>query len=239
MQSLANMLLEPGALAQVSTDIFSVIPAAERDHHYDKTAAIYDKVIGNRFYNRIIWGNWPSDYETFCKSALTSRKHGPVLDAGCGSLVFTAKAYCECTRPAILMDRSLGMLHRARERLVTLAGEVPDHITLLQADIFDLPFVDHTFSTVQSFGMLHLFGDTDRLLKALLRVNQDSGSLFLSSLAANNALAKRYLTMLKSHGELTLVEPSETLLERANRSGSSFSMRTIGNMAYLSHDGES
>lgn len=233
-QTLAALLGEPGRLIEVSQDIFSVIPESEQDHHYDETAAMYDRLIGNRVYNRLVWGAWPSTYTAFAAGALASREDGPVLDAGCGTLVFTAKLYCTFDRPLVLMDRSLGMLRRGRERLIKIAGSVPENVMLLQGDIFDLPFRNGCFPTVQSFGVLHIFERTDLLLRELDRVRSNDGSLFLSSLAANGWFAKRYLAMLKKRGEVALIEPGESLLERVRRTGIPFDLEAGGNWAYFS-----
>ncbi len=235
-QDLIRPLLQDAIeLEQIDGDIFSVIAKQDQVQHYDKTAMMYDLVVGNRFYNRIIWGNWPGNYDAFCRRALASRDDGMVLDAGCGSLVFTAKAYAQATRPTILMDYSLGMLTRARDRLVKYAGKAPDSIVLLQADIFNLPFRENTFSTVQSFGVMHLFDNTAPLIRELLRVKSDAGSIFLSGLAANNGLAAWYLGQLKKHKEIALALPTADLHHRLTSIGQ-FEVSSIGNMAYFSQE---
>jgi len=230
---LRSVLRDDVALRSVERDIFSVIPKKDQGHHYDKAARFYDWMIGNRFYNRIMWGNWPGQYQDFCSQVLASATHGPVLDAGCGTLVFTARVYAQCERPVILMDRSLGMLRRARSRLISQAGKVPESVILLQADIFNLPFRNHAFSTVQSFGMLHLFEDTHRLLNELQRVKSMDGGLFLSSLAANNLLGESYLKLLQRHNEVALCETSFQLQQRLKVAGVDCNLSTVGNMAYF------
>lgn len=52
----------------------------------------YDLVLCNRFYNRLVWGYSITDYASLTRDALEST-NGWVLDAGCGSLAFTAKTY--------------------------------------------------------------------------------------------------------------------------------------------------
>ena len=66
---------------------------------------------------------------------------GPFLDVGSGSAVFAAEAYARASRPLVLVDRSIGMLQAARDRIAKLAGgALPDRITLLQVDAIDLSF---------------------------------------------------------------------------------------------------
>lgn len=84
----------------------------------------------------------------FAREAINSQSEGESLDAGCGSLLFTAGAYVEGKRQVIAIDQSLSMLRWARRRLINLAGSVPGHILLLQADLNDLPFRPDSFRTV-------------------------------------------------------------------------------------------
>jgi len=233
-----SMLLDNMKLKRIENDIYSVIPEEEQSHHYDKAALFYDLIIGNRFYNRVLWGNWPSQYQGFCRRALASKNDGMVLDAGCGSLVFTAKIYAKSECPIVLLDRSLGMLRRARDRLIKYAGRVPENIILIQADIFNMPFLKGLFSTVQSFGMLHIFENTENLLNELHRVKADHGKLFLSSLAANNKLGEKYLQLLQQQKEVALCQSSELLQQRLMKAGGNFEVSTIGNMAYFVHHGQ-
>ncbi|WP_373033791.1 hypothetical protein, partial [Sulfurovum sp.] len=80
-------------LEKIDGGIYSAIDAPERTADYDTKVRLYDALIGNPLYNRLIWGNWPKEYDRFCREALADTPKGVVLDAGCGSLVFTADAY--------------------------------------------------------------------------------------------------------------------------------------------------
>lgn len=235
---MEEILLPGVSLEIVEHGIYSVIQKQDQSHHYDKAAKFYDWIIGNRFYNRIIWGNWPNQYEIFCEQAIASNNDGIILDAGCGSLIFTAKTYAKSKRPIILLDRSLGMLKRARNRLIQYAGKVPENIILIQADILHLPFLQGSFSTVQSFGMLHIFEDTEALLKEFMRVKNDTADLFISSLAANNKRGHKYLQFLKKQHEVALCQSSESLHQRLEKIGITFEVYSIGNMAYFVHHGQ-
>ncbi|MDQ4048315.1 MAG: class I SAM-dependent methyltransferase, partial [Actinomycetota bacterium] len=101
--------------------------------------------------------------------------HGPFLDAGCGTLVFTAAAY-QASRPLVLVDRSLGMLRRAAERLEGAPA------ALVQADVLDLPFAPGRFATVACHAMLHVLDDPWAELAALHRQVAPGGRLFASML---------------------------------------------------------
>jgi len=89
---LIQELLKQGQILEaVENGIFTTLEADQRGHEYDDKAKGYDALIGSAIYNKLIWGNRLADYRRFCEKALTSRSTGYVLDAGCGSLVFTAE----------------------------------------------------------------------------------------------------------------------------------------------------
>ena len=128
-------LLKQNNLEFLPSGIYSAIEKENRISDYDEKVKGYDALIGNGIYNKIIWGNSVKNYHSFCQDALDTASDGVVLDAGCGSLVFTAEVYAKSTnKQIILLDRSLGMLERAKERLIELCGEVPKHIVLMQGD---------------------------------------------------------------------------------------------------------
>jgi len=78
---------------------------------YDAQAASYDKIISNRLYNKIMWGNCPRNYTDFCLEGLNNHQHGTLADIGCGTLSFTSKAYAEhCSKDILLCAISLELL---------------------------------------------------------------------------------------------------------------------------------
>lgn len=225
--------LKPGiALQQVEEGIYSVINPSEQHHHYDRLAAGYDLIIGNSIYNRLLWGNWPSDYSRFCAAAVGSAD-GWYLDAGCGTLVFSASAYAGSKRPMVLLDRSLGMLRRARKRLYKLCGKLPEHITLLQGDVYHLPFAEQSFDTVASFGTLHLFDQLPPLLEELRRVKRQQGQMFLSSLVREHGLGRYYYDLLVRSGEIAAPRDSKQLQEAFHSLGLTAQFATRGNMCNI------
>lgn len=229
-------LLKPNIeIEEVEPGIFSALPENQRTHEYDGKIGVYDNIIGNPVYNRVVWKNWLSDYANFCREALDSRPGGYMLDVGCGSLVFTGSVYAGYTaRPLILLDRSLGMLRQAKTRLLDPQGKLPGNVTLLQGDVFDLPFKDGVFDTVGSYGMLHIFSDTAGFLDVLKRVKAEDGSLYFTSLVGNTWLGAQYLKMLQQTGEIAVIYTSDALEAKLQELGLDVIAKTIGNMAYFS-----
>lgn len=219
-------------LRTIEPGIVSVLPPQEEAHHYDAIARLYDLVIGNGLYNRLLWGNGPADYSAFCQAALDSAD-GPYLDTGCGTLVFTARAYGRSERPLVLLDRSLGMLQKARQRLEREYGGMPGHVMLVQGDIFRLPFRDGVFGTVASYGLLHLFADLAPLVGELRRVADTGASVWLSSLVREQGLGRYYYDLLQRSGEIACRRKAEDISALLRGLGEEVEGQLKGNMLNL------
>jgi ubiquinone/menaquinone biosynthesis C-methylase UbiE len=231
---LDSLLRRDARLRQVEDGIFSVVPDHGERNGYDSAALFYDLLIGNPVYNRMVWGNWPKAYADYCRAALNSSTQGCVLDAGCGTLVFTAPEYLlHATRPIVLLDRSLGMLKRARGRLTSRRNALPEHIVLLQGDITDLPFKAESFETVLSWGVLHLFEDFRLPLRELSRIASPGSLMFFTSLVTGRQPGTRYLKWLNRHGEVAAPRTINETLSHIRFAGLHPKGEVRGNMAYL------
>jgi SAM-dependent methyltransferase len=231
---IGDVLAEGRTLRPLDDRLFSVLPEDAPVQPYDGRARAYDRMIGSRLYNRVAWGASPADYRRFARQAVQSAPGGWFLDAGCGTLLLTSEAYLAAPdRPIVVVDQSLGMLQRARERVLGGGRKLPSHIVFLQADLLDLPFQADSFRTVMSMGMLHLFPDAASVASALHSLVRPDGSLFLTSLVANGRLGDRYLRFLHRHGEVAAPRTAlalETLLRGVLPSSLAYSV--TGNMAY-------
>jgi len=196
-------LLAPGRTLRPATDkVLSALPPNDQGAPYDPKAAIYDRVVGARAYNRIMRGTSTAAYREFAGEALAAAI-GPMLDAGCGSAVFTAGAYREASRPLVLVDRSIGMLTRASARLDRAPA------ALVQADLLDLPFAPESFTTVCCFAMLD---DPWPALASLWRQLAPGGRFLASMLVTDRPAGGAYLRVLRRAGE---VGPPRNLAELA------------------------
>jgi SAM-dependent methyltransferase len=221
-------LAEGRKLGPAQAGIVSALPSERRGAPYDRHAAIYDRLIGNPLYNRVVWGSKVADYAAFTEEALAAGA-GPFLDAGCGTAVFTAGVYRRTTRALVLADLSLGMLARARDRLDGTGA------TLVQADIHDLPFAPASFETVGCFSMLHVLDDPWAALASLRPLVAPGGALFASMLVSDGgAVARRYLPLLRRRGEFgPLRTTGEFATVAHDLFGPSATVTRTGSMAYL------
>ena len=230
----SEVLAENRTARLVEDDIYSVLPDDSRTHHYDKRAGAYDLVVSTRLYNFVMWGTSPSDYIDFAHQALTSSDDGIFLDAGCGSLLFTATDYVKSRRRIIAIDESLAMLRRARQRLIKLCGHVPEHVRLVQTDLNDLPFRPNRFNSVLCLNVLHQFSDAAALISNLKQLLTDDGDLYLTSLILNKCfVGDRYLNALYTAGEFVRPRSKRELKEILDASlGPEVSYRVKGNMVF-------
>ena len=236
---LTDLLCDSRALRAVDDRVWSVLPAGAPGQRYDGRARAYDAVVGSRLYNRLLWGSSPRAYSAFAARALASGS-GPLLDAGCGSLVFTAEVYARAARPIVLVDQSIGMLRAARARLrraTALRGSsrgALDDIVLLQGDILQLPCRDASFDAVICMGMLHLFDEARAIVAALSNAARPGGGLFLTSLIAETRIGRRYLSLLHRAGEVAAPRTREQLLLELQSAAVSVSeIATEGSVAFI------
>jgi SAM-dependent methyltransferase len=229
---LRDALADGLAPRQVEDGIYSVLPVDAGPHPYDSWAALYDLVVGSRPYNRLVWGCSPREYGRFAEQAVRSAD-GCFLEAGCGSLVFAAGAYARAERPLILMDQSLGMLRRARQRLIEEAGRVPGHVALLQADLRAVPFRPAAFRTILSLNVLHLVPDVPAMLRPLARCLAPGGGFYATSLVLSGSRRDRAMRFYHRTGEFapprTPAEFADTLEQALDAAPA---VRVAGSMAF-------
>ena len=197
--ALPQIRAAPTELRAVAPDIHSLLPRGASTQLYDRFASAYDGLAGTRLYNRIVWGNTPAHYSTFAARAVYEPSDGWLLDAGGGSVLFTADAHAARTdRPILVLDQSLAMLTRARRRLIERARSMPDHVLLVQADLRDLSaFRQSSFSTVLCLNVLHHIEDATALLSGLRTLLAPGACLFLTSLIRRRTMRNLYLRTLR------------------------------------------
>ena len=228
------VIAEGESIRLVEEGIYSALPDKAQAHLYDRRASVYDLVVGTSFYNRVMWGALLPDYLKFARQAVAAHPTGILLDAGCGSLLFSAAAHLDCQRPILACDQSLNMLRRARSRLRKLAGSVPERIFLLQADLSNLLFRPASFHTVLCMNVLHHLGDANALISGLKKLLVDGGHLYLTSLVKGHRfIGDHYLDALYRRGDFVQPRTGAELGVLLTRSfGESANYSVQGNMAY-------
>ena len=234
-RDLLDDLLPPAVTPRALGDgLHSLLPVDAAGAPYDTKAAVYDRLVRSRVYNRLLWGTSPAGYEAFARRAITEAA-GPLLDAGCGSALFTAAEHARSRRPTVLVDYSTAMLRIARLRVAGRGFELPsDAVVFLQADLLSLPFYDQQFQTVLSMGLLHLFADGERFVERLYAQVRPGGSLYLSSLVSDRFVGRQYLALLRRTGEVAAARPFDAVHSLvAGVTGTDIAAQRHGNMAYF------
>ena len=233
---LQKLIRTHRSLALVEEEIYSVLPDTTKRHHYDTTAKFYDLFMSTRLYHAVMWGSSPAAYEAFSRETTASESDGVMLDAGCGSMLFTASSYVESSRKIICIDQSIGMLRKARSRLHKLAGNIPQNLALIQADLDDLPFLPGTFSTVLCPNVLHLYENAEDLMAQFRTLLVPNGTLMLTSLVRNQrSIGDLYANLLHRCGEFVRPRTADELSQIIEKVfETKLECKTEGNMAFIS-----
>ena len=212
----------------LESGIVSALPQAERKAEYDRIARAYDAIVGNGFYNRVVWGCRKSDYERAARDLL-ARTPAPqqLIDFGCGSLVFTADAYRDHVERLTLFDRSLGMLERGKARL--------PQGSFVQGDALHPPFAARSFAGGMSWGMIHIFGSASDYLGRLADLLAPKAPVATSSLVlSDRRIGNRMLAALHRRGEAAAPEDRATVERHFSRHFALEKSSLVGNMLFLS-----
>lgn len=216
-----------GQFDQISSGIWSSLPEGERVASYDRIARGYDLVVGNALYNRVVWGCPKPTYRAVAHEFLQTVPNGPIVDFGCGSLVFTAPEYHGHAERLTLFDRSLAMLRQGQKRLP--AGR------FLQGDAFNPPFPDNCFAGGMGWGMLHVFGTQSDYLPNLHRLVAPNAPVIIGTLVlSNRAIGNRWLKMLYDQGEATAPESQSDVESAFSRLFKIDRSNLVGNMLFVS-----
>ncbi len=233
---LGDSLLTGVTLKTIEPYIFSVIQDSKASNSFDDMAKFYDLVICNRYYNRIMWGYDISSYETLTNKALNSTKNGLILDAGCGSLAFTAKTYANYTeRPIILFDQSIKLLKIAKSRVVKIKGGMPANMIFLQADALQLPFKPNSFETIISLNLIHVFDDITGVISDLKNVLSENGTMSFSTLIKNSRITDKYLDVMLKKTSGVAPKTFDQLQKYFAKRHITVNHEIRGNMAFLTH----
>jgi SAM-dependent methyltransferase len=162
---------------------------------YDSIGQAYETVAGLDIYHRTFWGVSTGEYRAFAEAASNARGEGIMLDAGCGSMLFTARAHQMGAGGAVIgLDASLRMLKLARARIESNGNT--GRVALFKGDVLQTPFRDGSFDVVMCMHVAHVLPDLDRLLGQARRVLKPGGQLFLTSIVLANHWRDRYLRAL-------------------------------------------
>ncbi|MEM7015963.1 MAG: class I SAM-dependent methyltransferase [Pseudomonadota bacterium] len=192
---------------EIDQNLFSVFDAHEQGAPYDSKAAMYDRLVSSNLYLNIAWGTSRATITSFIQDAFASRQ-GCILDLAAGTSVDAVDIYATTPRPTIVIDLSIAMLRKGRERLVQQLGHVPANITFLQANALDLPIKTQCVSTVLCHGALHLLPSLDNVLTEWNRVLTTDNTVFASSLVKERWFGNQYLQLLHRAGEISQPMPA-------------------------------
>jgi SAM-dependent methyltransferase len=235
-QQLSEVISSDVRLRLVEPHIYSLYSSDKGINSYGRMmGAVYDLVACNRVYNRLVWGYRTSEFHALCHDALASSTCGWVLDAGCGSLAFSARAYADYSeRPVVLLDQSITMLRIAKTRLMKLTGAVPANMVFLCGDALELPFKAKSFDTIISMNLLHVLDNVQKVVLGIRKALVDGGTISLTTLVLNDRFADKYIHMLAKTGEV-IPRRADQLFKVFDHLRMPVEFRVQGNMAFIHH----
>lgn len=219
-------------LKQIEEGVYEVDGLKEGS--YDNQAKLYDKLISNTLYNKIMWGNTPKDYADFCRKSLDESSDGEIVDIGCGTLGFTHSVYAEKDVTGLfLCDLSIEMLMIGKEKL-EMKNKNISGITFLRSDALDMPFKDQSVQNVFSFGVLHIFDNPIAFITEISRILKPDGKLFLTSLCTDRKISRKYLNFLNKKGHVAKPLQSGEILSMIRQNGLAVNESWVkGGMIYI------
>ncbi|RYG28338.1 MAG: class I SAM-dependent methyltransferase, partial [Chitinophagaceae bacterium] len=193
---IQNLVKSP--IRKVESNIYSCLDHSSKAS-YDRKARVYEFLVGNFIYNKVMWGTSPRDYVHYAREVLAACE-GSVVDVGCGGLVQTARLYAKRPQYTILADISLKMLRIGKQRILQQNGLLSEQLTFLQADAFKLPLYAGAVDNVVSFGMLHLFDNKQAFIQEFLRILQRKQE-FATAMSSKEIieLFQRYTTRIQHY----------------------------------------
>jgi len=233
---LNSILAQPRVVRELSAGLYTTLATDAVAAQYDRRAGVYDAIVGRSIYHRIFWGTSAPAYARFARVALEAAGDGCFAEAGCGSLLFTSPMYRELRDTfALLVDRSVQMLRRARKRLSLDDGRLPDGVAVLHSDVAAMPVRPGVFSSILCLNVLHAPCDAEAITVEFSRTLMPGrGRLFVSSLVQSGRWSDAYMAALHRMGELAAPVTADELRTRvAGRWGVVESMNMEGNMCFL------
>lgn len=222
-------------VVEAAPGILSVVAKNKSSMTLESKPAHLLQMGRSSLYDLFYWGNRRSDFSGFCRASLEEHPEGIVLDVGGLSLKFSAETYVEECRTVVVIDRSLDVLKRSRDRVVKEVGRLPANFVFLQTDYKDLPFKPNMFSLIFALGALNNVAAVWELLTHCRQVLKRPGQLCMTSLV----LAGRWpgdgkLLALHRKGKLS-IEPRTPfdLSSRLTRSDVELDVSVNGNVAYI------
>lgn len=216
----------------LDSDIYEVVELQKNP--YDKHAGLYDKIVGNKLYNRIIWGNSLKNYTLFYEKAVSEQEGRIMTDIACGTLFFTAKIYSSHSfRHLFLCDLSEQLLRIGKKQLERLNTNL-NNITFLRSDAFDMPFKDAVLPSVFSFGFFHVVDNPAKLTQEFARILQPNGKLYINSLCSDRKISALFLRFLNKKGLIAKPMNSEKICRIIQENGFKLeNSQRIGGMIYI------
>ncbi|MEM7738725.1 MAG: class I SAM-dependent methyltransferase [Deinococcota bacterium] len=189
------------------------LPPAQASNFLELTARLYEPLWRHKSLSLISLGKVSVAEELGMILEHTApQPHMNVLDAACSAGLY-ARTFLnyEPTLTVHAVDISLPFLHDAKRRAKDLLASQPEDagITLVEADVQDLPHADAVFDVVAAGGSLNEFMDLAACVASFARVLKPGGCMWQMYVQPAQARWSRGLQGLLGAGGIRFIEPDE------------------------------
>ena len=192
-------LLDKSTGARNPANLTNLLPGAGRG---------YEPLWRTRSLTLLTGESFPNEREVEIIASLSGlERGGRFLDLGCSAGLYAREmAHSLGTRGEVIgVDISPSMLKEA-ERRSRKAGA---SVSLVRADVHNLPLVDAAFSGVVCGGTLNELGDPARALREARRVLHPGGRIAIMGILRATTARGRRLQRFLSTGGIRFFEPEE------------------------------
>lgn len=147
---------------------------------YDNVSSVYNCLLTSsnvitKLYNTVVWGLNDQEYVNHVLSYIPDDFDGWILDVPAGSGVFTGEKYSNLKDAKIIcIDYSYGMLMEAKKLYQMYNIQ---NVTLIRADVANLPVKSSSIDLLLTMNGLHAFPDKIRAIEEITRVLKNNGDL--------------------------------------------------------------
>ncbi|MEM6430003.1 MAG: class I SAM-dependent methyltransferase [Deinococcota bacterium] len=189
------------------------LPLAQASNFLELTARLYEPLWRHRSLSLISLGKVSVTEELEMMLEHTSpQPHMKLLDAACSAGLY-ARTFlkAEPTLTVHAVDISLPFLHDAKRRAGGLLASAPEDvgITLVEADVQDLPHADTVFDVVVAGGSLNEFIDLAVCMASFARVLKPGGCMWQMYVQPAQARWSQGLQGLLGAGGIRFIELDE------------------------------
>jgi SAM-dependent methyltransferase len=182
------------------------VPLAQSSNFWPLTAHLYEPWWRKRSISLLTNGEFSVERELeLMLEWLQPRPHQRILDAACSAGLYARTLLKHQSLELHAVDFSLSFLQKAK--IYAERDNVP--MTLVQADVIDLPYQDAVFDSIVCGGSLNEFLDLPKTLAEFARVLKPGGKMWQMYLSQADTLGGKMIQALLRLPGIRFIDPKQ------------------------------